>query len=80
MFDGTASERTKAQRTAVIDLINAIIEPAHGRQVLHWRLVAKHAHAVLLTRARFNEDPTDAAWAEDQAVRLTHECTSLLLS
>lgn len=80
MFDGVASERTKAQRTAVIDLISAIIEPAQGRQVLHWRLASKHAHAVLLTRAAFNEDTIDAAWAEDQAVRLTHECTSLLLS
>ncbi len=80
MFDGAASERTKAQRAAVIELINAIMEPAQGRDVLHWRLMAKHAQSVLLTRATFNDDPDDAAWAETQAVRLTQDCTGFLLS
>lgn len=80
MFDGPASEQTKAQRTAVLDLIGAIMEPGQDRTVLHWRLSAKHAQAVLLTRATFNDDPDDAAWAYAQAARLTQECTGLLLS
>lgn len=80
MFDGAASEQTKAQRAAVIDLISAIMDPDQGREVLHWRLVAKHAQSVLLTRATFNDDPADAAWAQARAVRLTQDCTGLLLS
>lgn len=80
MFDGTASEKTKAQRAAVIDLIDAIMPPDAGRQVLHWRLSAKHAQSSLLTRATFNDDPHDAAWAMQLADRLRAECTSMLLS
>lgn len=80
MFDGAASEQTKTQRAAVIDLISATMNPDQGRQVLHWRLVAKHAQSVLLTRATFNNDPADAAWAQARAVSLTQDCTGLLLS
>lgn len=80
MFDGAASEQTKAQRAAVIDLISATMDPDEGREVLHWRLVAKHAQSVLLTRATFNDDPADAAWARARAVSLTQDCTGLLLS
>lgn len=80
MFDGDASERTKIQRRAVLDLISAIMEPDMGRQVLHWRLTAKQAHNVLLTRATFNQDAGDANWAREQATLYERECTGLLLS
>ncbi|MCK0094000.1 hypothetical protein MWU60_00335 [Yoonia sp. F2084L] len=80
MFDGDASEQTKAQRATVLELISAIMEPDMGRQVLHWRLTGKQAHNVLLTRATFNQDASDAIWAREQATLYERECTGLLLS
>ncbi|WP_133175920.1 hypothetical protein [Yoonia sediminilitoris] len=80
MFDGAASEQTKAQRAAVIELIEAIMPQDAGRQVLHWRITAKQAQSALLTRATFNDDPGDAAWAMQTAERFRAECTSMLLS
>lgn len=80
MFDGPASERTKVQRAAVLDLIGAVMEPEQGPDVLHWRILAKHAHANLLMRATFNNDSSDAHWAQIQATRLAQDCTGLLLS
>lgn len=80
MFDGAASEHTKNQRAAVIDLVEAIMPPERGRDVLQWRISAKLAQSALLTRATFNENESDAAWAYQQAARLERECTGLLLS
>lgn len=80
MFDGPASEVTMTQRASLIDLIQAVMEPDQAPDVLHWRIAAKQAHAVLLSRATFNDDPSDAAWAKAQAARLSQECTGLLLS
>lgn len=80
MFDGTASERTKAQRASVLQLVEAVMPQDMGREVLHWRISAKLAQSALLTRATFNDDPSDATWAAQTADRLTRECTSLLLS
>lgn len=80
MFDGAASEDTQRQRAAVLDLVAAIMEPDQGRDVLQWRLQGKHAQSVLLTRATFNDDPADAAWAREQSAQMTRSCTGLLLS
>ncbi len=80
MFDGDASEQTKRQRADVLDLLAAVMPPDMGREVLHWRISAKLAQSALLTRATFNDDPADAAWATRTATRLTRECTSFLLS
>lgn len=51
-----------------------------GRDVLAWRVEAKMAHALLLTRAVFAEDQTEARWAAKTAERLTAECRAYLLS
>ncbi|WP_342076188.1 hypothetical protein [Yoonia sp. SS1-5] len=80
MFDGVASERTKAQRATVLQLIEAVMPEDMGREVLHWRISAKLAQSALLTRATFNDDPADAAWATQTADRLTRDCTAFLLS
>jgi len=80
MFDGAGSERTKSQRETVLQLLDAVMPPDDGREVLHWRLSAKLAHSALLTRATFNDNLADASWAHQQATRLTHECTGILLS
>ncbi len=80
MFDGDASEITKRQRAQLIDLVSAVMAPDQGREVLNWRISAKAAHHALLTRATFNDDPADAAWAADMAALQTADCTALLLS
>ena len=80
MFDGEASERTKDQRAAVLELVSAVMEPDQGHDVLSWRLAGKQAQYVLLTRGTFNENPDDAAWAMSQAERFAAECTGFLLS
>ncbi|WP_162617547.1 hypothetical protein [Yoonia maritima] len=80
MFDGEGSEVTQTQRDNMVQLINAIMPTDHARDVLSWRIASKSAHAALLTRAAFNDDPYDANWAQNQATRLIRECTGLLLS
>jgi len=79
MSDPT-SDRTEAQRSAMLSLVDAIMAPDDGGHVLAWRIEAKQAHAVLLTRATFNPDTTDAAWALEQAEMHLAQCTGLLLS
>ena len=80
MFDGAASEKTQADRATVLDLIAAVMEPDQGREVLQWRLEAKQAQSVLLTRATFNDDENDAAWAREQALQYQQACSGMLLS
>lgn len=80
MFDGVASEITKTQRARVLELLEAVMEPDQGREVLHWRLMAKQAQSVLLTRATFNTDAADATWAQEQAQYHQRVCTAFLLS
>jgi hypothetical protein len=80
MFDGPASETTKAQRAAVLELIDAIMPPGRGPEVLNWRISAKQAQSALLTRATFNDDPNDAKWAAQRAANQLTDCTGFLLS
>ncbi len=80
MFDGVASEVTKQQRARVIEMVEAAMALGQGRVVLNWRISGKLAQSALLTRATFNEDAADAAWAHDQTTRLSLECTSFPLS
>ena len=80
LFDGAAADQTKVRRAAVLDLIDAIMPPERADDVLHWRIAAKYAQSTLLTRATFNDDAHDAAWAQEQAARLERACTGLLLS
>ena len=80
MFDGPGSEETQRQRAGIIELMEALIPPEQGREVLAWRVEAKMAHAYLLTRATFGQDKRAAQRAERLAVRQIGECRSLLLS
>jgi hypothetical protein len=80
LMSDPASERTEAQRAAMISLLEAIMPSDAARQVLAWRIDAKQAQAVLLTRATFNDDAGDAAWAARRAEMQVAACTGLLLS
>ena len=79
MSDPT-SDRTQAQRAAMLSLVDAVMAPGQGSQVLTWRIEAKQAHAVLLTRAAFGQDADDATWALQKAEAHLAQCTGLLLS
>lgn len=79
MFDGPGSERTGAQRAAMIGLLDAVIRPGEGRHILALRIDAKMAQAALLTRATFNDDMADAQRALRMAETRVGECTGLLL-
>ena len=74
------ADRTEDQRAAMLSLVDAIMAPDQGRDVLAWRIEAKQAHAVLLTRATFNADSEDATWALQRAQTELAACTGLLLS
>lgn len=89
LFQTEHSRETEAQRAVMIDLLNAILpspeadpdtqttsETTTGRQVLAWRIEAKVAHAGLLTRATFRNDP----WAAGRAMDMIHACTSIMIS
>ena len=56
------------------------MQPGTGREVLHVRLTTKVAHARLLQRAAFNDDPDDATWALTRAEAEIGQCRALMLN
>lgn len=74
------SDATHAQRAHLIELLDTVAPPHAGRQILNWRIDAKQAQSVLLTRATFNRDASDASWARARADREIANCTAMLLS
>lgn len=74
------AEETEAWRNAMASLLEAVMEPEGGRRVLATRIEAKLAHAQLLNRAKFNDDPDDAAWARREAALLISFCTHFVLT
>ena len=73
-----AANVTETRRETMISLLDAVANPGDGRQVLNWRIDAKQAQSVLLTRATFNDDPADAHWAQTRAETEIAICTGLL--
>lgn len=71
---------TQHQRRQVVELLNAILPPERGREVLGWRADARAAHRALLQRAAFAQDETDAIWAAQMAEQYVADCTVFLLS
>jgi hypothetical protein len=80
MFDGASSERTKAERQTVIDILETMIPEGRGREVLHWRIEAKLAQAVLLNQGTFGQDERQARMATKLALRHVNECRAVLIS
>ena len=79
MFDGPASETTKARRGEVLEILDSMIPPGETPTVLNWRIEAKIAHASLLARSKFGSDPRFALRAEQLAARNLANCNALLL-
>ncbi|MEL6585679.1 MAG: hypothetical protein AAFY65_12835 [Pseudomonadota bacterium] len=78
--DPATAAQVKAQRAALIDILDALTPTEGAQTVLHQRISAKMAHAALLTTARFHTDPDRARAAAERAERLTRGCTDQLLS
>lgn len=76
LLNDPASDTTESYRALMIELIDAIMDPDDGRDVLNWRVDAKIAHAALLTRATFQAD----RWASNRAQDMVNDCTALLIS
>lgn len=79
LMSDPAAERTEARRSAMIGLLQATMSSDQAHQTLSWRIDAKQAQAVLLTRATFNDDAMDARWASRRAEAEIAACNSLLL-
>lgn len=75
-----AADQTEQERAAMIALLDSVAAPEDRRRALAIRIEAKHAQSVLLTRAHFNDDPSDAAWALDRAAVELGACRALILS
>lgn len=79
MHDVKADE-TEALRATMIELLDLVRPDGAARDILHLRIEAKHAQATLLSRATFNADHGDAAWARRRANSEIGACATLLLS
>lgn len=73
-------EQITTLRASMIALLDAVTPVDARRQVLAQRIAAKAAHWSLLTRATFNDDAQDAAWARARAEQSVSSCASLALS
>ena len=80
LLSDPAADRTGIERRNMIALLQTIAAPAALPTALNIRVEAKHAHAVLLTRASFGSDRRDAAWAAHRAEANIAACRALLLS
>jgi hypothetical protein len=80
MFDGPASEGTKAELQAMIGLIEASMPEGAGQEVMAWRIDAKVAHRALLHQIRYVTDRRLAGTATARAEALAAECRSMILS
>ena len=78
LLDTNASDKTRQERAAFLDLIDALMPKDAGRTVLHWRVEAKLAHASLLTRASFGRTATEIRRARTMSARYIAQCRTLL--
>lgn len=80
---GEASDRLEAERAAMITLLEAVqpadMPPRAGHMILHRRIEAKFAHARLLQRGTFSDDPAEARHALRLAEMRLASCRSLML-
>jgi hypothetical protein len=75
---GRNADQISKQRRAMIDLVDAVLQPGQGRRVLARRIEAKMAQAALLQRADFNPDPAVSRRALLLAQTALRGCTNLL--
>jgi hypothetical protein len=74
-----AAGRTDRARRDMLALLASVTPADRAPEALSLRVTAKHAQARLLTRATFNADAADAAWARRHAAAQVAACTTMLL-
>ena len=80
LMQSDAAEATERHRAHLLDVLAAISGPEAEAALLNLRIEAKAAHAALLRRATFGDDPADRAWATRTAEAHVRVCTAMLLS
>ena len=73
------AEQTERQRAAMVSLVEASLAPGDDRRTTALRIEARLAHRAILTRATFNDDPVDRAWAARRAGHAVAACRAMLL-
>ena len=76
IVDGPASDRTRADRDAMLTLVEAAMRQGAEVQVMAWRIEAKVAHAALLAQSR-SPDAAQAQRAERRAGLLIRDCSAI---
>jgi hypothetical protein len=79
LFGKSDAGELEQDREMMLLLIDAIMPDTDRVRVLDWRINAKQAHAMLLTRAAYTSDDGDADWAKSRAAAAIAECRDLLL-
>lgn len=79
MFQDASSDEVERQRAHLIDILDTLTTPETATGILAGRIDAKMAHAALLTRAVFSDDPKTGRWAAAQAERNIRLCGDILL-
>ncbi|MEO9896087.1 MAG: hypothetical protein ABJD13_06065 [Paracoccaceae bacterium] len=72
------SETPKRLRSHFVDMIDAVLMPDDGPNVLARRIEAKVAHTALLSRAQFSQNPTEMRVAAQTAERDVAFCRAML--
>ncbi|GAA3854693.1 hypothetical protein [Celeribacter arenosi] len=80
LISDPASDRTVAQRSAMVTLLESVMDPDRKPDVMHLRISAKMAHSALLTRAHFSPNSEIALHAHRRATAEIGTCLSLILS
>ncbi len=73
------SEYTQKRRNQMATLLEAVMRPGPGPQVLALRIEAKFALAQLFSRMTFGRDAQDVAWAANRVEVELAACDGLLL-
>jgi hypothetical protein len=75
--DGPASEATRAERDAMVELAEAAAPLDAAGLVMSWRVQARAAQAALLRQATYGRDPQGLALR--RSAQLLAECRGLVL-
>ncbi len=79
MGDGGSADRMQSARATFLSLLDATVAKEDRRGMLHQRIEAKQAQAVLLTLASFSDDVRKSENAEHRAAYFLSRCQDMLL-
>ena len=74
-----SSDQIERQRAHLVDILETLTTSENATAVLSGRIDAKLAHASLLTRATFSDDPRTARWAGNRAAHHIQMCNDIAL-